>query len=101
MAEIKSSSDSEKIKTILLNQEAEKKVYTELVNRMDRIEKHIKKYGGGSFSKVVEELPLQVSSVEMFSKLEEDLLDATETALVIHISIIFITNLLLCHHNFN
>lgn len=38
-----SSSTSEKLKTIFLNQMAEKKVYIELSNRLAGVEKHIKK----------------------------------------------------------
>lgn len=69
---------------------AEKKIYTEISHRLASVEKHLKKYGGGGYNKAIEEITLQVSSVEMFSRLEKELEDATKTALVINISSIFV-----------
>lgn len=83
--------DSEKINKILLNQEAEQKIFAELMKRMDGVEKHIKKYGGGPFSKVIEGLTLQVTSKDMFLKLEMDLLEtATKAAVVIIFLFLFL-----------
>lgn len=85
-----SSSTSEKLKAIFLNQIAEREVYTELNRRMAAVEKHIKKFGGGSYSLAIEELPFQVCSEPMFLKLEKELVEATRTALVIYLEFIFV-----------